>query len=68
MDQETKNKTIIFMTNFIKFLTDRKTIFSSSSLCILIIIFCILYLPTNQIIKYKFTPSNSLFSNMPYDL
>ena len=67
--QEFKNKTTIFIKNFIKFLTNKKTIILSSSLCILIMILIILNIPaTEKVVEYDFVDSGGLFSNMPYDL
>ena len=69
MEQELKDKTIVFFKNLVKFITNKKTIILSSSLCILIIILIILNIPaTEKVVEYDFVDSGSLFSNMPYDL
>lgn len=68
-EQEIRNRHHLFAVNFAKFLTDKKTIISCSSLCILIIILLLLFMPTTpKINNYNFHRSNSLFSHMPYDL
>jgi hypothetical protein len=72
---EFKNRHSIFIINFLKFLTDKKTLCSCSSLCILIIILFVFYMPimdstpeyTFPSYSYSHNPG-SLFSNMPYDL
>jgi len=71
--QEFKSRHSLFIINFFKFLTDKKTLCSCSSLCLLIIILLVFFMPMMNTSEYTF-PSysynnpDSLFSNMPYDL
>jgi|688.fasta_scaffold743864_3 hypothetical protein len=70
MDTENKNKYILFVNNFLKFITDKKTLISSLSFCVLILLLIIFTTNTTFNIEpsYRHTQPLSLFSNRLYDL
>lgn len=67
MEEETKNKPSDFIINLSKFLTDKTTIISCSSLFILILILVLVSVNFSTDNVSDIVETRSYFSNRPYD-